>query len=408
MCAMVSKNDIPIDILDLFRDKKLVKICAPMVRYSKLQFRNLVKLYNCDLTFTPMILADSFCQSAKARSNEFTTNSLDTPVVVQFASNTVHDFVGAAYLASPHCNGVDLNCGCPQRWAREQELGCEMLKKPEFIYDMVRQCRNHVLKPFTVSVKMRLLYDEKQTVNICKQLEMCGVSFLTIHARTPYQNVGDINKDTLKLINDTCSLPVIANGGVTTLDDCYKLQEYTGCKGVMVANGILTNPTIFTGNLETTLDCIQNWLDICYNSTLTMDQYLKESNKPSQMIQEKPYNLIYQCFHHHLVFMLERILPRKQKRYFNNLKTFKSALEFLDDYFHLKPRLFELEKYLQYTNFNIDYSGRELLYQNLKPDNLTTNEDFNLYNSENTDGQYFTSKTNNDTCDWSDIFLENG
>ena len=54
------------------------------------------------------------------------------------------------------CNGVDLNCGCPQRWAKQQGLGCIMLEKPELIYDLVRQCRNSVAKPFTVSVKMRL------------------------------------------------------------------------------------------------------------------------------------------------------------------------------------------------------------------------------------------------------------
>ena len=36
---------------------------AAQVRYSKLAFRLLVKLYGCDLTFTPMILADSFYNS---------------------------------------------------------------------------------------------------------------------------------------------------------------------------------------------------------------------------------------------------------------------------------------------------------------------------------------------------------
>ena len=37
-----------------------LKICAPMVRYSSLPFRHLVKLYGCDLTFTHMILSDCF------------------------------------------------------------------------------------------------------------------------------------------------------------------------------------------------------------------------------------------------------------------------------------------------------------------------------------------------------------
>ena len=77
------------------------------VRYSKLAFRLLVKLYDCDLTFTPMILADSFYNSeqaptflnismlshfkidSQARLGEFTTHSTDSPTIVQFAANQV-------------------------------------------------------------------------------------------------------------------------------------------------------------------------------------------------------------------------------------------------------------------------------------------------------------------------------
>ena len=42
-----------------------VKICAPMVRYSKLAFRRLVRKYGADLCFTPMIVADAFVKSVK-------------------------------------------------------------------------------------------------------------------------------------------------------------------------------------------------------------------------------------------------------------------------------------------------------------------------------------------------------
>ena len=64
--------------MDVFEKGTPVRICAPMVRYSKLAFRNLVRLYDCDLAFSPMILADSFYQSQKARDNEFTTNEVLT------------------------------------------------------------------------------------------------------------------------------------------------------------------------------------------------------------------------------------------------------------------------------------------------------------------------------------------
>ena len=103
--------------MEVFEKGTPVKICAPMVRYSKLAFRNLVRLYDCDLAFSPMILADSFYLSQKARDNEFTTNEEDKPLIVQLAANKAEYFSGSAELVSKYCSGVDLNCGCPQRWA---------------------------------------------------------------------------------------------------------------------------------------------------------------------------------------------------------------------------------------------------------------------------------------------------
>ena len=45
--------------------EECVKISAPMVRYSKLAFRRLVRKYGVDLCFTPMIVADAFINSIK-------------------------------------------------------------------------------------------------------------------------------------------------------------------------------------------------------------------------------------------------------------------------------------------------------------------------------------------------------
>ena len=60
-------------------------------------------------------MSDSFVRSQQARDNELTTNSLDHPVVVQFAANNADDFAEATQLVYKQCDGVDLNCGCPQR-----------------------------------------------------------------------------------------------------------------------------------------------------------------------------------------------------------------------------------------------------------------------------------------------------
>lgn len=104
-----------------------------------------------------MIVAADFVRSAKARDSEFTTNerellhgaaglyqpwhimnvvnesfviaiplplsplcfafplSDDRPLIVQFAAHDAQTLADAACVVAPFSDGVDLNCGCPQR-----------------------------------------------------------------------------------------------------------------------------------------------------------------------------------------------------------------------------------------------------------------------------------------------------
>lgn len=60
-----------------------------------------MRKYDCDICFTPMILADSFVQSSKARESEFSTDQNDRPLIVQFAANNADDFAAAAGMVAP-------------------------------------------------------------------------------------------------------------------------------------------------------------------------------------------------------------------------------------------------------------------------------------------------------------------
>lgn len=184
-------------------------------------------------------MADSFIKSEKARRNEFTTNSQDKPLIVQFAANNVTDFSEAAQLISPHSNGVDLNCGCPQRWATKIGIGACLLSDPDTIKNIVLNTRNKISKEYSVSVKLRLLSNTKSTVDLCRQLEKAGVSFLTIHGRTKDQKTQPINIEALKEIAQSVQIPVIANGDVKSLDDAVLLQKLTTCKGNEKNNDII-------------------------------------------------------------------------------------------------------------------------------------------------------------------------
>ncbi|XP_014261191.1 tRNA-dihydrouridine(20a/20b) synthase [NAD(P)+]-like [Cimex lectularius] len=319
-----------IDVVDLFREKPLVNVCAPMVRYSKLEFRALVRKYGCDLCFTPMIIADSFVQSDKARQNEFTTNDDDTPLVVQFAAKNVDDFVSAAELVCPFADGVDLNCGCPQRWAMSDGYGAHLLSKPQLIKEMIMGIRNKISKPFSVSVKIRIMDDIRKSVEMCRDFEAAGVSFLTVHGRTVKQRGETVNTSAIKDIVDSVHVPVIGNGGIKNMEDVSKMKIETNCNGVMAAQGILQNPSLFSGESVTPISCVQDWVDIALHSDLQ-----------------------FQNFHHHLVFMLEKVLPKEIRRSFNKFTTIPEVTNCLVEHLNIKMD----------CNIKNDFSIAKLIYK---------------------------------------------
>ncbi|KAM4746854.1 tRNA-dihydrouridine(20a/20b) synthase [NAD(P)+]-like [Rhinophrynus dorsalis] len=295
----------------LFHSKHMVKICAPMVRYSKLAFRALVRKYNCDICYTPMIVAADFVRSAKARDSEFTTNQGDHPLIVQFAAKEAQVLADAALLVCPFASGIDVNCGCPQRWAMSEGYGACLINQPELVSDMVRQVRNQVNKStFSTSIKIRIHPDITRTVDLCRKAEAAGVSWITVHGRVPEERHQPVHYYAIKTIKESLSIPVVANGDIKCLKEAENIHQITGADGVMAARGLLANPAMFAGYEETPLACVQDWVDIAL-----------EHGTP------------FTCFHHHLMYMMERITSKQEKRVFNVLSSTSAVLDYLRDHY---------------------------------------------------------------------------
>lgn len=294
-------------VMDMFEKGKVLKICAPMVRYSKLSFRSLVRKYDCDVCFTPMIVAADFMRSVKARDSEFTTSQGDRPLIMQFAANDAQTLADAACVVSPYTDGVDLNCGCPQRWAMAEGYGACLINKPELVRDMVRLVRNQVDNPtYSVSIKIRIHKDLKRTVDLCQKAEAAGVSWVTVHGRTAEERHQPVHYDAIRTIKDSLSVPVIANGDIKYLRDVESTHQLTGVDGVMAARGLLANPALFAGYENTPLECIWDWVDIA-------------------LAHGTPFT----CFHNHLIYMLERVSSQPERRVFNALSSTSAVIDYL-------------------------------------------------------------------------------
>ena len=245
-------------------------VCAPMVRYSKLPFRLLVREYGVDVTYTPMILAHEFIRSQIARDSDFTTCSLEREptadgrphaLIAQFASSDPTEFARAAELIAPWVDGVDLNCGCPQSWALKEGIGCSLMTNPDLVASKVRAAKARLDPTKSVSCKIRIHKDINETIRWVQAVENAGVDFITVHGRTRSQRSSTPpDYDAIRTVKSNACVPVLANGDVYKHSDVKKIVTTTGVDGVMAARGILENPALFAGHESTPVECVHKFL----------------------------------------------------------------------------------------------------------------------------------------------------
>lgn len=230
-------------------------------------------------------------------------------------------------------------------------------------------------------LKLRQLdfFSYSKTINLCRQLEKCGVTFLTVHGRTATQKISEpSNVEFLNEIKKSISIPLIANGDVKTLNDANHLYERIQCDGIMSARGILSNPGLFHGHLTTPIQCVQNWIDITYNT--------EESA------------VTFQCFHHHLTFMMEKMMTRRMRVEFNNFTKKEPVYDFLERNFNVVPQTMNRFESNSLVQCNYDETKHLNRIQNLTKDIESVVD----YDTERTQGKYFldcTKKSTEGLCD---------
>ncbi|KAG6899399.1 hypothetical protein C0993_010595 [Termitomyces sp. T159_Od127] len=255
-------------------------IVAPMVDQSELAFRRLTRRYGAQLVYTPMISAKMFADTTHKyyREQYFdiasgeegaaslpSSSDTDRPLIVQFCANDPDALLKSAKLVEAHCDAVDINLGCPQDIARRGHYGSFLQDEWDLIYTMSvyspavqftttknKSQVNTLHKNLTVPVtaKFRVFPDIEKTVEYAKMLERAGAQIITCHGRTREQrgqNTGLASYAHIAAVKRAVSIPVFANGNILFAADIQRCLDETGADGVMSAEGVLYNPSLFRG-----------------------------------------------------------------------------------------------------------------------------------------------------------------
>ncbi|MGK0184181.1 MAG: tRNA-dihydrouridine synthase C [Halioglobus sp.] len=140
---------------------------------------------------------------------------------------------------------VDLNCGCPSNKVVGKGAGSSLLATPERLYDIAKAMVDSVEIP--VTAKLRSGYTDISLFreNLLAAQES-GISFLTLHPRTKLDGYTPPARwDLIAEAKELLDIPVVGSGDILTVSDARRMLAETGCDGLMIGRGAVTNPWIF-------------------------------------------------------------------------------------------------------------------------------------------------------------------
>lgn len=168
------------------------------------------------------------------------------PLVVQVIGCADEGVVAATHeLVERGVEHINVNMGCPFGRMTSVLAGGGMFRCPETVAPMLKELRRIV--PGSLSVKTRIgLDDERQLFDILPAFEDAGLDFLVVHSRTVKQKYkGVANHGITSEIVQSTSLPVIANGDISSARRARDVLRTTRAAGLMLGRGAIADPWLF-------------------------------------------------------------------------------------------------------------------------------------------------------------------
>jgi len=218
---------------------------APLSGISDLPFRQLAWRHGAGLVFTEMVASRELVIDHPESHARLRGDGID-PHVVQLAGREARWMGEAAKIAeAAGAAMIDINMGCPAKKVTGGYSGSALMRDPDHALELIEATVKAVSVP--VTLKMRLGWDH-DTLNaplIAARAQAAGVQMITIHGRTRMQFYkGSADWDAIARVRDAVTVPLIANGDVTSRADIAECLRRSGADAVMIGRAAQGQPWI--------------------------------------------------------------------------------------------------------------------------------------------------------------------
>lgn len=224
-----------------------------MAGVTDIPFRKICREFGPGLTYTEMASTKAMEFQSEKTEKLLEIMEGERPSIIQiFGSNP--DVIAHTIEKLNEKNTIDIidiNMGCPAPKLVKNGDGAGLLLDLKNVEKIVKKAVEVSKKPITVKTRKGFDHSHMTAIEVAKICEYYGVSQITIHGRTREEYYsGKADLDSIKLVKEAVSIPVIGNGDIVDVASARRMFQYTNCDGIMIARGAQGNPWIFKSILE--------------------------------------------------------------------------------------------------------------------------------------------------------------
>jgi len=222
-------------------------VLAPMAGVTDRPFRQLCKKMGAGLAVSEMVSSNSLLWGSEKTKRRANHDGEVEPKSIQIAGADPKMMAEAArYNVDNGAQIIDINMGCPAKKVCNVMAGSALLQDEPLVSRILDAVVAAVDVPVTLKIRTGWDKSHRNGTRVARIAESAGVQALSIHGRTRACGYkGDAEYETIAAIKSAVTIPVIANGDITTPEKAKYVLEYTGVDGIMIGRAAQGRPWIF-------------------------------------------------------------------------------------------------------------------------------------------------------------------
>ncbi len=223
-------------------------ILAPMAGITDRPFRQLCRRMGAGMAVSEMVASNSLLWGSEKTKRRANHEGEPDPRSVQIMGADPQMMAQAArFNVDNGAQIIDINMGCPAKKVCNVAAGSALLQNEKLVGEILDAVVNEVSEvPVTLKIRTGWDRQSRNGITIGKIAESAGIQALAVHGRTRADGYrGEAEYETIAQIKQAISIPVIANGDITTPEKAKQVLDATGADAIMIGRAAQGRPWIF-------------------------------------------------------------------------------------------------------------------------------------------------------------------